>query len=151
MFFNLLSIVLFHVTPFITLNRNSQTPESKKQEFRKYLERSGVIDALTKGKLNTSDPHCTHINFLASFLHFWHIRFFCSHITSSCGPLWGTRETSKRCWLHQEIHGCSNWYWYRYHHCRKWRVEEEIGWSEVNYHWDEFETSGKLTEPPTTA
>jgi hypothetical protein len=27
-----------------------QTPESKKQEFRKYLEKSGVIDALTKGK-----------------------------------------------------------------------------------------------------
>ena len=28
-----------------------QTPESKKQEFRKYLEKSGVIDALTKGTL----------------------------------------------------------------------------------------------------
>ena len=28
-----------------------QTPESKKQEFRKYLEKSGVIDALTKGKI----------------------------------------------------------------------------------------------------
>ena len=27
----------------------AQTPESKKQEFRKYLEKSGVIDALTKG------------------------------------------------------------------------------------------------------
>lgn len=26
-----------------------QTPDSKKQEFRKYLEKSGVIDALTKG------------------------------------------------------------------------------------------------------
>ena len=26
----------------------AQTPESKKQEFRKYLEKSGVIDALTK-------------------------------------------------------------------------------------------------------
>merc|ERR1711975_198898 len=25
-----------------------QTPDSKKEEFRKYLERSGVIDALTK-------------------------------------------------------------------------------------------------------
>lgn len=25
-----------------------QTPESKKEEFRKYLEKSGVIDALTK-------------------------------------------------------------------------------------------------------
>mmetsp|Transcript_8697 Transcript_8697/g.12981 ORF Transcript_8697/g.12981 Transcript_8697/m.12981 type:complete len:91 (+) Transcript_8697:67-339(+) len=25
-----------------------QTPESKKQEFRKYLEKSGVIDAFTK-------------------------------------------------------------------------------------------------------
>jgi hypothetical protein len=29
---------------------NYQTPESKKQEFRKYLEKSGVIDAFTKGK-----------------------------------------------------------------------------------------------------
>ncbi|CAM9398518.1 unnamed protein product, partial [Sphacelaria rigidula] len=27
---------------------NQQTPESKKEEFRKYLEKSGVIDALTK-------------------------------------------------------------------------------------------------------
>mmetsp|Transcript_16182 Transcript_16182/g.14624 ORF Transcript_16182/g.14624 Transcript_16182/m.14624 type:complete len:93 (+) Transcript_16182:34-312(+) len=27
---------------------NYQSPESKKQEFRKYLEKSGVIDALTK-------------------------------------------------------------------------------------------------------
>mmetsp|Transcript_3539 Transcript_3539/g.6078 ORF Transcript_3539/g.6078 Transcript_3539/m.6078 type:complete len:91 (-) Transcript_3539:323-595(-) len=27
---------------------NYQTPESKKQEFRKYLEKSGVIDAFTK-------------------------------------------------------------------------------------------------------
>ena len=25
-----------------------QTPDSKKEEFRKYLEKSGVIDALTK-------------------------------------------------------------------------------------------------------
>jgi len=25
-----------------------QTPESKKEEFRKYLEKSGVIDALTR-------------------------------------------------------------------------------------------------------
>ena len=27
-----------------------QTPDSKKEEFRKYLEKSGVIDALTKGR-----------------------------------------------------------------------------------------------------
>jgi len=27
---------------------NYQTPDSKKEEFRKYLEKSGVIDALTK-------------------------------------------------------------------------------------------------------
>ena len=26
-----------------------QTPDSKKEQFRKYLEKSGVIDALTKG------------------------------------------------------------------------------------------------------
>lgn len=29
--------------------RRAQTPDSKKEEFRKYLEKSGVIDALTKG------------------------------------------------------------------------------------------------------
>ena len=28
--------------------RPAQTPDSKKEEFRKYLEKSGVIDALTK-------------------------------------------------------------------------------------------------------
>ena len=32
------------------MSANYQTPESKKQEFRKYLEKSGVIDALTKGE-----------------------------------------------------------------------------------------------------
>ena len=31
------------------LGRNGQNSESKKEEFRKYLERAGVIDALTKG------------------------------------------------------------------------------------------------------
>mmetsp|Transcript_14188 Transcript_14188/g.20891 ORF Transcript_14188/g.20891 Transcript_14188/m.20891 type:complete len:95 (+) Transcript_14188:137-421(+) len=30
------------------MNTSYQTPESKKEEFRKYLEKSGVIDALTK-------------------------------------------------------------------------------------------------------
>lgn len=33
-------------SPFF--GKNAQTPESKKEEFRKYLEKSGVIDALTK-------------------------------------------------------------------------------------------------------
>ena len=28
-----------------------QAPDSKKEEFRKYLEKNGVIDALTKGAL----------------------------------------------------------------------------------------------------
>lgn len=28
-----------------------QTPDSKKEEFRKYLEKNGVIDAFTKGWL----------------------------------------------------------------------------------------------------
>ena len=30
------------------LPNSYQTPDSKKEEFRKYLEKSGVIDALTK-------------------------------------------------------------------------------------------------------
>lgn len=33
---------------FFMLFSCHQTPESKKEEFRKYLEKSGVIDALTK-------------------------------------------------------------------------------------------------------
>ena len=43
----LLSYVLCFILFF-----HAQTPESKKQEFRKYLEKSGVIDALTKGNNN---------------------------------------------------------------------------------------------------
>ena len=35
-------------SPFV---RASQSPDTKKEEFRRYLERSGVIDALTKGGL----------------------------------------------------------------------------------------------------
>ena len=27
----------------------AQTPDAKKEEFRKYLDKSGVVDALTKG------------------------------------------------------------------------------------------------------
>ena len=34
-----------------------QTPDTKKEEFRKYLEKSGVIDALTKG-MYTSPVSC---------------------------------------------------------------------------------------------
>lgn len=34
--------------PLYYLSTKRQTPESKKEEFRKYLEKSGVIDALTK-------------------------------------------------------------------------------------------------------
>ena len=32
-----------------TSSTHQQTPDSKKEEFRKYLEKGGVIDALTKG------------------------------------------------------------------------------------------------------
>ena len=42
---------MFVLTPyfFVPFLPNSyQTPDSKKEEFRKYLEKSGVIDALTK-------------------------------------------------------------------------------------------------------
>ena len=28
-----------------------QSPDAKKEEFRKYLDRAGVVDALTKGEL----------------------------------------------------------------------------------------------------
>ena len=34
----------------------SQSPDTKKEEFRRYLERSGVIDALTKGGLVLNKP-----------------------------------------------------------------------------------------------
>ena len=35
----------------LTSRLPSQSPDTKKEEFRRYLERSGVIDALTKGGL----------------------------------------------------------------------------------------------------
>ena len=35
----------------LTSRSPSQSPDTKKEEFRRYLERSGVIDALTKGGL----------------------------------------------------------------------------------------------------
>ena len=35
-----------------------QTPDSRKEEFRKYLEKSGVIDALTKGALSVRVRAC---------------------------------------------------------------------------------------------
>jgi hypothetical protein len=31
-----------------------QTPDAKKEEFRKYLDKAGVVDALTKGASNNS-------------------------------------------------------------------------------------------------
>jgi hypothetical protein len=34
--------------------RPPQTPDAKKEEFRKYLEKAGVIDSMTKGKLIAS-------------------------------------------------------------------------------------------------
>lgn len=39
---------ILYITAFSLATCNQQTPESKKEEFRKYLEKSGVIDALTK-------------------------------------------------------------------------------------------------------
>ena len=36
-----------------------QNSESKKEEFRKYLERAGVIDALTKGAPPFAAPRCS--------------------------------------------------------------------------------------------
>jgi hypothetical protein len=50
--------VLYHAIPYPCKKMRSrhvhiktpimQTPESKKEEFRKYLEKSGVVDAMTK-------------------------------------------------------------------------------------------------------
>ena len=37
---------IFHKKSFII----KQAADSKREEFRKYLEKSGVVDALTKGK-----------------------------------------------------------------------------------------------------
>ena len=34
----------------------TQSPDTKKEEFRRYLERSGVIDALTKGEVALKSP-----------------------------------------------------------------------------------------------
>lgn len=35
----------------LTFLKHMQTPESKKEEYKKYLERTGVTDAITKGQL----------------------------------------------------------------------------------------------------
>jgi len=39
-----------------------QTPESKKEEYRRYLEKSGVIDALTKGTVGARSTFCAALS-----------------------------------------------------------------------------------------
>ena len=48
-----------------------QTPDSKKEEFRKYLEKSGVIDALTKvlvGLYEEPERPTNAIDYIKKFL-----------------------------------------------------------------------------------
>ncbi|CCI45858.1 hypothetical protein ABG067_007285 [Albugo candida] len=47
------------------------TPEAKKEEFRKYLEKSGVVDALTKvlvGLYEVNDKPSNAVDYLKRFL-----------------------------------------------------------------------------------
>ncbi|CAK4086363.1 unnamed protein product [Aphanomyces euteiches] len=48
-----------------------QTPDSKKEEFRKYLEKSGVIDSLTKvlvGLYEESDKPPNAVDYIKKFI-----------------------------------------------------------------------------------
>lgn len=48
-----------------------QTPDSKKEEFRKYLEKSGVVDALTKvlvGLYEESDKPANAVDYIKRFM-----------------------------------------------------------------------------------
>ncbi|ETV87629.1 hypothetical protein H257_01135 [Aphanomyces astaci] len=48
-----------------------QTPDSKKEEFRKYLEKSGVIDSLTKvlvGLYEESDKPPNAVDYIKRFM-----------------------------------------------------------------------------------
>ncbi|KAK1944082.1 c-Myc-binding [Phytophthora citrophthora] len=48
-----------------------QTPDSKKEEFRKYLEKSGVVDALTKvlvGLYEESDKPPNAVDYVKRFM-----------------------------------------------------------------------------------
>nr|CCA23573.1 conserved unknown protein putative [Albugo laibachii Nc14] len=52
-------------------NTTYQTPEAKKEEFRKYLEKSGVVDALTKvlvGLYEVNDKPSNAVDYLKRFL-----------------------------------------------------------------------------------
>ncbi|KAF1336778.1 hypothetical protein FI667_g24, partial [Globisporangium splendens] len=48
-----------------------QTPDSKKEEFRKYLEKSGVVDALTKvlvGLYEEGDKPSNAVDYIKRFM-----------------------------------------------------------------------------------
>lgn len=47
-FVRLVNLTLAFFSPFQSNNNNNNNPDNKKEEFRKYLEKTGVIDALTK-------------------------------------------------------------------------------------------------------
>jgi hypothetical protein len=64
----------------------SQTPDSKKEEYRKYLEKSGVIDALTKG---TCVPNVAHQINASKRIYFGCLFLPCNYITGVCGSFGG--------------------------------------------------------------
>ena len=43
------------------LNHIYQVADSKREEFRKYLEKAGVLDAITKGKSTHITPSSIHL------------------------------------------------------------------------------------------
>ena len=63
---------------------SSKVADSKREEFRKYLEKAGVMDALTKGTF-LRRICCTN---LAAVAKFWN-----DFVDSSCEFVRGTGET----------------------------------------------------------
>ncbi len=87
------------------MSSSYQTPESKKQEFRKYLEKSGVIDALTKGRYcmhcrNVGRPGLMPHSFLwLTYLHLPHYTALISHHLFHNNHFTSLTYTYSRCLL----------------------------------------------------
>ena len=56
------------------MSASYSTPDAKKEEFRKYLDKSGVVDALTKGALRNGlqrSSRCLPPRLFCAFLQRW--------------------------------------------------------------------------------
>ena len=100
-------------TPKKTRRAPPQTPDSKKEEFRKYLEKSGVIDALTKGGGRRPEwrvrPHvsvrCLSLFARARSRRRRVVDDVAAPPRSPRRPLRGAGAAAQRRGLHQTLHG----------------------------------------------